>query len=142
MKRLAILVVLFPLMAHAQGNTPAERPGVELTPQGDGPQVIDLAVATGIAERQPDGASDSFPASVGKLYCWSAVKNTGEPTQLTYVWRHGDRIVSQVPIQVGKSSRWRSWTRQRVNEKLTGQWSCEVVNENSESLGKSTFTVQ
>ena len=141
MKRLAILVVvLFPLAAFAQAT--AERPGVELTPPGDGPSVIDLAVATGVTDRQPDGVSDSFPASVGKLYCWSAVKNTGEPTQLTHVWRFGDRVVSELPIQVGKSTRWRSWTVQRINDKLTGQWSCDVVNEGGTSLGKSTFTVQ
>ncbi len=136
-KILVCLVLLLPMIAFAE-----DRPGVEITPRDSGPSLVDLAVTSSIADRNPDGAGDSFPASVGKLYCWTAVKNTGEPTQLTHVWRFGDRVISEVPMNVGKSSRWRTYSRQRINEKLTGQWSCEVVDENKESLGKASFSVQ
>lgn len=138
----AFLFSLLPLGATAEEGAAGQRPGVTIAARANDPQLIDLAVATRIADRQPEEAGDSFPASVGQLYCWAAVKNSGEPTEVTIIWRFGDSVVTEKSVSIGTSSRWRSWTRQRINEKNTGSWSCEVVDQNKESLGKATFTVQ
>ena len=135
MKYLAALIILFPLVAFADGH-------IEIAERADGPSVVELAVASSIADRQPADPGNSFPATVGNLYCWSKIKNTGEDTEVSHIWRHGDTIMLEKTLQIGKSPKWRTWTKRRINEKHTGEWSCEVVDANKESLGKVTFTVQ
>ncbi|WP_428269765.1 DUF2914 domain-containing protein [Haliangium sp.] len=129
--------------ASAQSDTSGgDRPGVEISARQEDPRLNDMAVATAVTDRQPDGAGDRFPAGTDKLMCWTSVQNLGEPTQVKHTWRHGDRVVSELTLSVGKSRRWRSWSQQRIPEKLTGTWSCEVTDAAGARLGMATVTVE
>ena len=85
--------------------------------------------------------SDRFRADVGKLACWIKIRNDGDPTELTVVWRFDDNETQRQTVEVGTSPRWRSWTRQRVWGKFSGDWSCEVLTDDGESLGKAVVRV-
>lgn len=148
MKKTASLIILLTSLlalpsAFAQEAAPGQdtRPGVEIAARDAEPRLVDMAVASAVAERQPQDPGDTFPADVDTLYCWTAIHNTGEPTKVQYVWRHGDQTVTTLTVSVGKSIRWRSWTRQRTGGR-TGAWSCEILDESGASLGKATVTVQ
>ncbi|MEM9491041.1 MAG: DUF2914 domain-containing protein, partial [Myxococcota bacterium] len=132
MKSLITAIILMLLTAYAWADA---RPGVELTPRDSGPSVVDLAIASSIADREPADPGEAYPANVGKLYCWSKIKNTDGETSVKHVWRLGDKVMGERELQIGKSARWRTWTTQRINPKATGQWSCEVVDSAGESLG-------
>ena len=136
-KWLSLLAMLLPFTAFAES-----RPGVEIAASDSEPKVVDLAIGTDVVDRQPQGVSDTFSADVGKLYCWSAVKNSGEPTRVTQVWRHDGTEVARHAISVGKSIRWRSWTWQRIPKSRTGTWQCEIQNDAGERLGLATVTVK
>ncbi|MCG8423350.1 MAG: DUF2914 domain-containing protein [Proteobacteria bacterium] len=142
MKSLAFLVPLIPLVAYAEDKADNSRDGVEIVSRTSDPQLVDLAIAPSISDRQPQDVSDSYPATIGSLYCWSSVKNRGEATQVVHIWRYGDRVINQHQMKIGKSIRWRTWSQQRINSKLTGTWSCEVVDQGGETLGKATVKVQ
>lgn len=121
--------------AAAQGES---RPGVTIVEKkAMSPRLNDLAVASGIDNKQPDGASNSH--SAGRLFCWSSLYHDGEETNVKHIWRRGDVVYSEHQKLVRKSTRWRTWSRQRV---VAGEWSCEVVDANGETLGKAEFTVQ
>ena len=133
----AIIAISFATYAAAEGES---RPGVTIEEKkAMSPRLNDLAVATSVTDKQPDGAANSFSASDGKVVCWSSLFNDGEETTVKHIWRRGETVVSEHEKLVKKSSRWRTWSRQRI---AAGEWSCEVVNAAGESLGKAEFTVQ
>ena len=132
-------VLSFTAVTWAEDNA---RPGVTLVERAESPKLNDLAVAPRVVDKQPDGASNSHPADVGTLYCWASIQNSGEQTSVKTIWRFQDRVIAEPEATVGKSIRWRSWTRQRINPDLKGAWSCEIVDAQGTSLGKAEFTVQ
>ena len=137
---LALVALLTaPSVAAAQDS---ERDGVELPDRDDEKLgVLDMAIGTDIESRKPVGVSDRFRADVGKLACWIKIRNDGDPTELTVVWRFDDNETQRQTVEVGTSPRWRSWTRQRVWGKFSGDWSCEVLTDDGESLGKAVVRV-
>ena len=140
MKTIAFATIIAISLATYAAAQEESRPGVTIAEKkAMSPRLNDLAVATGITDKQPDGASNSFSASDGKLYCWSSLFHDGEETTVKHIWRRGDTVYAEHEKPVRKSARWRTWSRQRV---VPGEWSCEVVDAAGESLGKAEFTVQ
>ncbi|MEO1273560.1 MAG: DUF2914 domain-containing protein [Myxococcota bacterium] len=141
---LTIVLVLVLLASAASTGLAQDKPrlGVELAERDkDTLAVVDMAIGTDIDERQPVGVADHFRADVGKLACWLKIRNDGDPTDITVVWRFDDSEVQRQTVSVGKSRRWRSWTRQRIWGKFSGSWSCEVLTEEGVSLGKAVVRV-
>ncbi|PKN54725.1 MAG: hypothetical protein CVU56_25075, partial [Deltaproteobacteria bacterium HGW-Deltaproteobacteria-14] len=53
----------------------------------------------------------------------------------------GGRLVSRVELEVGKSPKWRTWSRQRTREDWIGPWSCEVLGPDGRRIGIASFDV-
>ncbi len=104
-------------------------------------ELVDLVIGTGVESRQIQGAAASFPVIPELFYCFTIFKNTMQEATVTHIWRRGTRLVSKVELKVGKSPKWRTWSRQRTKTKWTGPWSCEVVGSNGERLGLAKFNV-
>ncbi len=135
--------MIAPPEAHADNHeSTSTRPGVVIESRSEDPYLKDLAVASTIEDRKPQGAGDRFPASVGKLYCWTQIHNRSDPTQVKHIWRRGDRVISELTLKVGRSIRWRTWSQQRMPAKATGTWSCEVTDSAGQRLGIATVTVE
>ncbi|MGM0576333.1 MAG: DUF2914 domain-containing protein [Myxococcota bacterium] len=111
------------------------RPGAQIWSGTERLGLVDLAVATGVRERTPEGVSPTYEEMPDLFYCYTAFDNPDEPVTVTHVWRRGDRVVSRVELEVGVSARWRTWSRQRVKPSWTGTWSCEVLAPGGERLG-------
>ncbi len=142
MKKLTVVFVLLALVAYAGAEATQARPGVTINKVGGDIHLNDMAVAQSVENREPAGASDSHPANVGKLYCWTSIYNSGESTEVTHIWRLGKSVMTKVAMPVDKSTRWRTWSYQRISDSSTGNWECEIVDQSGASLGKATFTVQ
>ena len=59
---------------------------------------------------------------------------------VTHIWRRDGKVVSRVELEVGRSPKWRTWSRQRLPASAEGRWSCEVI-EGQQDLKLGTVTV-
>ena len=103
--------------------------------------LVDKMTGTGVTARLLEGASERFSSSVGKVWAWVKVRNLGEPTQIKMVWRHEGKKKASVDLDVGKSSRWRTWSRKRVGAQSIGQWTVDVLGPDGELLDSMHFEI-
>jgi hypothetical protein len=104
-------------------------------------QVHDPATCTGVEDRVPIGVSDTFPASVKKVYAFTRVVGAASDTFVVHKWYYGDRLMSEVRLRV-QSSNWRTFSSKNILAGWTGQWRVDVVDENGMVIGGIPFTVE
>lgn len=98
-----------------------------------------ISIAQGVENRKPVGVSERFPASVDKLWAYVKVRNNDEPSHITMVWKHNDRVRSRVKLNVGTSASWRTWSTKRISPKDKGRWSVDVVDAEGSVLETINF---
>jgi hypothetical protein len=96
-------------------------------------------VCTSVADRAPVGAADRFPASVGKVICFSDVRDGAG--KVVHVWFRGDKQIFTIELRA-QGSRWRTWSEKRILPEWTGAWRVEVRSENGAVLAKAEFTIE
>ena len=96
-------------------------------------------MCTAVKDRAPVGEGDSFPASVGELYCFSEV--TGASGTVVHAWFHGDKEVWKMELPV-KAARWRTWSAKRILPAMTGDWRVEVRDGAGVVLATAKFAIQ
>ena len=96
-------------------------------------------VCTAVEDRAPVGGAERFPASVGKLMCYSEVR--GATGKVVHVWIRGDRAVASIELQA-QGERWRTWSEKRILPEWTGSWRVEVRTEDGTVLAKTEFTIE
>jgi len=121
---------------------PEETPGEPEAPAEEAPALtVTATICTEIQDREPVGAGDTFPATVGKLYCHTLVEGAEEPTMVTHVWYHGQDKMAEVTLDVN-SVRWRTWSSKKIVESWTGDWHVEVLDEDGKVLTTTPFQIQ
>ncbi len=96
-------------------------------------------VCTGVQDRAPVGAAESFPSTVGQLYCFSEVKDGSGA--VVHVWYYGEKEVRRIELPV-KAARWRTWSAKSIPAAWTGAWKVEVLDTAGNVLATSSFTVE
>ena len=104
-------------------------------------KVVDGAIALHVVERNPDGTSDAFKPSVGALYAWVKVRNTGEDSTITMVWKKEGKTKMRVTLPVGHSWGWKTWSKKGIGDKDAGHWTIEVLDAQEQLLETLAFTV-
>ncbi|MCB9786555.1 MAG: DUF2914 domain-containing protein [Deltaproteobacteria bacterium] len=118
------------------------RPGVTIAPAADDTlSLTDLAIATAVVDREPEGAAASFDTLPPLFLCYSVFDQREESATVTHVWSWNDREVARVELEVGRSPKWRTWSRQRLQPDQSGRWSCEVLAPDGRRLGLARVTV-
>ncbi len=105
---------------------------------GAGPSLAQLAVCTNVEDRAPVGAGEQFSSSVGELWCFTKVMNADAPTQIFHRWYVGEKMVNEIPINVG-SSAWRCWSTKTILPDWSGRCKVEIVTESGDILGEQEF---
>jgi hypothetical protein len=101
-----------------------------------------IQIAKDIQNREPVEPGQTFSKDVRKLVCFVSIKNSGEPRMIEFRWLFQGKVVNVTEIEVGKSSRWRTWARKNILSTQVGSWSCEVHEKDSgDLLQKAEFTV-
>jgi len=109
--------------------------------ESDALQVVEIAIGTDIVSRRPTGVSKRFTNAPERLVCYTVVRNLKEPTSVTHVWRHGGKVLARVAVEVGVSSRWRTWSRKRLTPGQAGDYTCQVLDASGGTLSTHTVTV-
>ncbi len=119
--------------------SPAEEPE---SPAREAPALtVTAAICTEIQDREPVGAGEAFPATVGQLYCHTLVEGCEDSTKVTHVWVYGEKKMAEVTLPVA-SPRWRTWSSKKIVESWVGQWHVEVLDVTGHALTSIPFQIQ
>ncbi len=126
MKAAGILLVAVLVMALAPGACPAA-------------EVADAVMCLGIQDREPVHAGESFSSDVGKVWCWSKIKD-GKGETIKHVYYRGDKEMAVVELSIG-SPLWRTYSSKKILPSWTGTWRVDVVAEDGTLLKSLAFTI-
>ena len=105
------------------------------------PEVIQIDTGTAIEDRELVGEGDRFEANGGRVYTRLVVDNPGPETALAMVWRRDGHIVQSLPVTVGQSPRWRTWSYKTLRKGDVGAWTVEVLDEEGTAIARTAFEV-
>ncbi|MDA1325445.1 MAG: DUF2914 domain-containing protein [Proteobacteria bacterium] len=110
-----------------------------LPAMADGSIVVrNFVLSHGIHEREPISDTESFNIEDGQAYAFARIQNTGEPTNVSFVWEYGDKTHASVPVTVGASPGWRTWSTAKLR---SGNWRVKLVDAQGDVLLVKAFTV-
>lgn len=138
-RSLSMMALVLLLTTPCFAQEPAEEPA---SPPEEAPALtVTATICTEIQEREPVGAGNTFPATVGKLFCHTLVEGAEEPTMVTHVWYHGEDKMAEVALEVN-SVRWRTWSSKNIVESWTGGWHVDILDEAGKVLTSIAFQIQ
>ena len=107
--------------------------------------VIHSAVAArNVANRVPIDTAASFPASVGKVYCFTDVSPTDaapSTTSLIHRWYLDDQSQGETRLKVA-GNHWRTYSNRTVSEAKKGAWRVDLLDSAGHVLHVVRFTVE
>ena len=108
-------------------------------------KVVEGAICHSVDKRQPIniiGSNNPASTKLGKLYCWTKVFNAYEPTKVIHVWYWQNTKMAEVPLDVGRSPGWRTWSSKRIQSHQKGEWRVEVLDENRNRISTIFFYLE
>jgi hypothetical protein len=102
--------------------------------------VESATICRDVVAREPIDAGTLFPASVGRLYCFTKIVNIPGPNHVTHVWYHGDTERARVNLAVDPP-RWRTYSSKAIQPHETGVWYVDVLGPEGGRLASLTFEV-
>ena len=142
MKKFVLLLAVAVIFSFAGFSMAQEQSSGTKTAQPAVLTVIESAVSTGIADRQPDGASTQFSKDISKLYYWTKIEGATESQIVKHVWRSNGNVIGEISLTIDKPS-FRTWSSKTITPELVGtDMSVEVVDSNGNVLKKDSFKIQ
>jgi hypothetical protein len=138
---MAAAVVMFlsgQLAAQTQESAPAQEATTVQEPSNL--QVEVATVSKDVVDRAPVEAGSSFPASVGKLFCFTKITGALNPTHVTHVWSFDGTERARVELEVNSPS-WRTYSSKNIENHEVGAWRVEVVDSAGNVLQTLDFEV-
>ncbi|MFC1815794.1 DUF2914 domain-containing protein [Thermodesulfobacteriota bacterium] len=111
-----------------------------LSQEADTLDVGNAVICRDVINRKPVGAGTNFPASVGKLYCFSEIAGARRPTTITHVWYYGNTERTRVTLPV-KHSRWRTSSSKIIRPHETGVWHVDILDALGNKLEVLNFQI-
>jgi hypothetical protein len=146
MKRLTVLtavvcatlfsaVFLVPIFAQESGGQQGPKEA------SAGFTVARFVLCAAIENREPVGATETFPASTEKVYAFLEATDIAEDTQAVFVWYHGDKEISSVTLSLKKGTKWRTYSSKKLAG-LTGGWKVELKDQSGAAVKSVSFKVE
>lgn len=102
--------------------------------------VTTAVVCRNVVDRQPVEPSNSFPVSVGKLYCYTKVENVKNSENIVHAWYYGDTQRAMVSLNVNPPS-WRTYSSKIIQPHETGAWRVEILDTTGNLLKTVHFEI-
>ena len=111
-----------------------------LPAMAEGSMVVrNFVLSHGVHDREPVGNTDSFRVEDGNAFAFARIQNTGAPTTVNFVWYHGGATHASIPVKIGASPGWRTWSTAKLRP---GNWRVELVDAQGEVMLEKAFTVE
>lgn len=138
--RISAFFILTALVSEL-GTEPVSRAQAPSQPVFNSLSVQEMLVVTEVETLKPIGVAESFPATVGKLFCFTKITGARTGTLVRHLWFYGDRLMSEVSLPV-KRINWRTYSSQTIRPKWTGSWRVDVTSEDGTLLKSVGFTIE
>ena len=125
----AVLIVCLSLCAVFPVSVMAENMNIEKS-----------AVCKNVVNREVVDEGWRFPASVGKLYCFSKVANIDSHTEVVHTWYFGDTERARVTLNVNPPA-WRTYSSKNIQAHEIGSWRVEIQDQTGNILETVRFEV-
>jgi hypothetical protein len=94
-----------------------------------------------VVEREPTTRSAEIRGergNVGRVFFYTEVRGLSGQ-QLRYRWERDGHLEAEMPMQVGTSWRWRTYSRKDLLPDQTGEWRVQLLDEADRVLAEATF---
>jgi hypothetical protein len=115
-------------------------PGSIYAQQAGNLTVTTAVICKNVADRQPVGPGSSFPASAGRLYCYSKITDIQTPTKINHVWYFGDTERARVMLNVNPPS-WRTFSSKIIQAHEIGKWHVKILDDSGNLLETVEFEI-
>jgi len=102
--------------------------------------VATAVICKNVADRQPVEPGTSFPASAGRLYCYSKIADIQNSTQIVHVWYFEDTERARLTLGVNPPS-WRTYSSKIIQAHETGKWHVKILDVSGNLLEDVEFEV-
>lgn len=102
------------------------------------PGAAEVTVTTGIRDRMPVDAVESYAAKVESLFCFSRITGAVEDTTIWHVWYLGEKEMARIGLPV-RSENWRTWSNKAIPAGAQGHWRVEVLDDQGNMLASKSF---
>ena len=103
-------------------------------------QIEKSAVCENVVNREVVNEGWRFPASVGKLYCYSKIANIDSHTEVVHTWYFGDTERARVTLNVNPPA-WRTYSSKIIQDHEIGSWRVEIQDQSGNILETVRFQV-
>lgn len=134
---LALLSLSVPALAAdpVQVAPAAPAPAPAATAQGS---VARAQLTTDVQGHEPVDKITSLGTDQTRILFFTELHDLTGQT-ITHRWEHGDKMVSEVPLQVG-AARWRTFSSKTLHPGMTGEWKVSVLDASGRTLAVATFS--
>lgn len=100
--------------------------------------IAEGVITTQVVDRAPVDELESYPAQMGRLYCFTKIVGATEDTQVTHVWLYQDKEMARVTLSV-RSSAWRTYSSKKILPEWAGEWKVQVLDGTGQEIGVIPF---
>lgn len=101
--------------------------------------IKEFVLTHAIDEREPIDMVEGFTPADERGFAFFRVHNEGPPSSLTAVWLHEGNIHARIPLNVGTSTGWRTWTSANLKP---GDWVVQLRDTQGTILAERAFAVE
>ena len=102
-------------------------------------EVADAVMCLDVQDRQPVEPGESFTVDVGKVWCWSKIKD-GQGTTISHVYYHDGEEKAVINLAI-RSPLFRTYSSKRILPSWTGPWRVDIVAADGNVLKSLDFTI-
>jgi hypothetical protein len=103
-------------------------------------EIVKLVISSGVKDRVPFDDLLVVPFSIGRVYTFTVVSSEYETT-IVHIYKYEGKEVARVPLTVGKSAYWRTWSSKYIEKSRLGEWTVEIQTEEGKVLANRQFKV-
>ena len=103
--------------------------------------VENAVICKDVENRVPIGTGTNFPATVGKLYCFTKILGAGGETHITHVWYYGNAERFRIDLPV-KSAAWRTFSQKTIRPHEIGVWHVDILDASGNRLEVLNFHIE
>jgi len=104
------------------------------------PTIQKAVICEKVESRTPWGVRETYPSTVGKLHCFTKLKEIPSEGTIYHIWYHGKKEMAKVGLSISPPQ-WRTHSSKIILPGWKGDWRVEIVSGNY-ILKTLTFAIE